>query len=172
VPESQPAAEPEPAPAPVSAPAIDPSWKTHTDRRSKISFRYPSDYLFNQTRSRRDESAIVLMEDDKVARDYVSGKLKAPMDSPLQITIWLRKAELEDGTLEAFARNEAKSEAPLEVVEVAGKKAFAFKTDGLWQGRTVVVEGPGVVIQAHVDFNTPEDRIRKDFDAILSSLTW
>jgi hypothetical protein len=188
-----PAPLPEPAPPPAPAPEppvpevatptrpavapspIDESWKTHTDRRTKVAFRYPGNYLVRSTRTRANESALVLMQDDKFSRAYLNGKLKGePMDGPMQITVWLRHAALEGTTLEAFVRNEVKGvgEGAFERLEVAGSNAIAYPTDGSWQGRTVVIERPKLLVQAHVDFNALEDPIRKDFEAIVSSMTW
>ena len=54
----------------------------------------------------------------------------------------------------------------------AGANAVSYETDGLWAGHAVVIERPGLLIRAHVDHNGPETRIRKDFEALVTTFAW
>ena len=176
---SSPSSPPRPSPAEgknaaESPPAPDTaSWKVHRGAFHGVSFRYPSSYVGRVETYRRGQDIFALIADhgDDASRAWAAGKNPFE-DGQMQITISVGKKQMPDKTLTEWARMllARQPELELEPLQVAGLNAVAYATDGLWQGRTVLIELPDHIVDAHVDFNSPDDTIRKDFDRILATL--
>jgi hypothetical protein len=138
-----------------------------------VSFRYPSSYIGRVETFRRAQDIFALITDhgDDASRAWAAGE--NPFEyGHMSILIRVEKKQMPDKTLTQWARMllMRQPELELEPLQVAGANAVAYATHDVRQGRTVLIELPHHIVDAHVDFDSPDDTIRKDFDRILATI--
>lgn len=144
-----------------------------------LSFEYPQGYFvaFEQTLDgEREQHAIVLAEDTPAVRALFSNPGSAT-EGPPTITITIFQNDLDHYTLQSFVEgtnfsNFKLSDENKTETTVGGETAWRYRATGLYENDNVVVVRPEYVYMLTAFFNSPEDQILKDFDAILQTVTF
>lgn len=149
----------------------------YTSSRYGISFQYPQNYFvaLEQTLDgEREQHAVVLAEDTTTIRELFSNPQSATEGSPT-ITVTIFQNNLDNYTLQSFVEgtnfsNFKLSDGNKTEVTVGGKSAWRYHATGLYENENVVIVQPDYVYMFTVFFNSPDDQILKDFDAILNTI--
>lgn len=152
---------------------------SHTSSRYGLSFQYPQNYFvaLEQTfDGEREQHAIVLAEDTAAVRELFSGQGPAT-EGPPTITITIFQNNLDRYTLQSFVEgtnfsNFKLSDGKRTEVIVGGETAWHYRATGLYENENVVIVRPDYVYMLTVFYNSPEDQILKDFDAVLKTIVF
>ncbi len=143
-----------------------------------IAFSYPTNYFiteYERETSQRAHHSIVLLEDTPFARDLVAGKVLGT-EAPPGITVDIFDNVLDRTSLHTWVEGSAHSNFKLSVdgklasTSVHGKEALSYTWDGLYRGDSIVVAHKNSIVMFSVTYHSPQDRLRDDFENILSSM--
>ncbi|MCR4330793.1 MAG: hypothetical protein NUV49_02845 [Patescibacteria group bacterium] len=144
-----------------------------------LLFQYPQNYFvaLEQTLDgEREQHAIVLAEDTPAVRELFSNP-KSATEGPPTITITIFQNNLDRYTLQSFVdgtnfSNFKLSDGKKTETIVGGEIAWRYRATGLYENDNIVVVRPDYVYMFTAFFNSPEDQILKDFDAVLKTVTF
>jgi hypothetical protein len=175
-------AEPVTAPTvPATSPLPTPmsGWNSYAHPTLGLSFRYPPRYVLSvgETSPKVGDIHVELNEpfeppqpDDPpgdpsvmhIGFHFLKGARAAR-----GIAAWTRARHAQ-----ALVPREWETAEKLHAVTVAGMPAVLFNADGLWQYDVLIVQAPGFIAELSVEFNAPDDAIRRDFSRIVSTVTF
>jgi len=150
---------------------------TYESNEYRLSFSYPQTYfvaLEQNLSGEREQYAIVLAEDTPEVRELFSNPSFAT-DGPPTITITVFQNNLDNYTLQSFVEgtdfsNFKLSDGNKTETVVGGEPAWRYRATGLYENENVVVVRPEYVYMFTSFFNSPSDKILKDFDEILKTV--
>lgn len=140
----------------------------HVSEKDGISFRYPAGYFLTEKSeslsATQSRATFTLVEDTRANRDLLAGsKVEGiPGEFPPAITV------------EVYSTPESpfEGQSPTgERVQIDGKPASVYTTDGLYAGRAVVITQEGKTYVFSVTWIAADDQITRDFAALLTSVS-
>lgn len=144
--------------------------RSYTSTEYGISFTYPARYVLAERdaegSAQRKHHIITLTDEEYVPP--VAG------EGPTAITIEMFQNDIDKQTTEGWIRNSSNSNFKLSLdnklssTTVAGQSALSYTWDGLYRGDTIAIARPAYVYAFSVTYQSPEDAIRNDFNALIA----
>lgn len=149
---------------------------SYVSNKHGLSFNYPKNYfvaLEKNTDGEREQHTVMLAEDTPAVRELFSNPGFAT-EFPPTITIRIFQNNLDNYTLQSFVEGTSFSNFKLSdgiktETTIGGEKAWRYRATGLYENNNVVVARPEYVYMFTAFFNSPDDQILKDFDAVLKT---
>jgi hypothetical protein len=143
--------------------------KSYENEAYGLSFMYPSTYEINEREvgdAHRGHYSIAVLENVAIPENG---------EGPTAITLDIFQNNLDRQTVSDWIKNSNNSNYKLShdilaTTTIAGKEGLSYTWDGLYRGESVVFEHKDSIIMLSVTSLTPEDKIRKDFETVLSTL--
>ncbi len=162
-----------------AAPPKAASMSTYRSVTYGISFEYPNSYELQEREvgnAERAHYSIVLIDKEALANIPQNG------EGPPTINVDIFQNNLDKTPIETWIRGTNYSnfklspDGVLASTTIAGKPAFSYVVDGLYRSDAIVFAHPGRagknnIIMLSVGSLTPKDRIRKDFENVVASIT-
>ncbi len=142
-----------------------------------VELAFPSSYAIYEKKNSLYTKAlttIVWYENTESNKNFFTAGVNAPQEPPVTMSLDVydnpnnisAKELLGTGSAYMFARG---SGTP---VIVGGVQGTMFDWDGLYRGKSIMINSKGVMYVFSVTSLTPEDVILRDFDLLLSSIVF
>ncbi|MDO8552636.1 MAG: hypothetical protein Q7S01_03870 [bacterium] len=152
-----------PAPAPFEG---EKSTTQYTNGQYGLSFEYPSTYVLQEKEvgnGERMHYSIVLLDREWLANIPEGG------EGPPAISVDIFQNDIEQMKVEDWIRGtnfsnfKLSPDGNLSTTTVAGREAYTYRWDGLYQAESYVFSHKDNIVMFSVTFNAPEDQIRSEF---------
>lgn len=165
------------AEAPTSKGDLSGLGTAYENKTLGFSFDYSYRYYLREREAGtrlRPQTAIVLVEDTIENRDLLDGISTESREGPTAITIDIYENPTKLGAEEWIEQdtNWNLSNKQVTPASVGGKEGRMFTWDGLYAGKSTVVTHGERTYVFSVTSMTREDRILKDYDTLLASVTF
>lgn len=164
--------------ADCQAPDPEPEMKAYGNTSYKLKFSYPETYYLKEKidagAMEGPEFAVTLVLDTPDNRALVDGTSAIAGEGPTSINVSVYKNPEKLPAKDWVTRdpNWAVTNSVVTRTSVAGIEGISFTWSGLYEGKTVIVTTGTMVYTFSVTWITPDDTIKKDFEKILSTVSF
>lgn len=159
----------------VPAPDNNDATEQYVNETYGISFEYPNTYQLREIEVGNAERAhySITLADAEALRN-----LPEAGEGPPSITVDIFQNDIDGLSVDMWLKNSNNSNfklSPDDVIEPAtlgGEPALSYTWDGLYRGKSTVATHRDSIIMVSGQFMTPEDQIVKDYEQVISSLTF
>lgn len=143
----------------------------------KLGFKYPENYYKKEKldagTAESPQLSTILVEDTEENRAVVDGTSTEVREGPIAITadVYQNPDKLATKDWVGKDTNWTVANSVATRTTVAGLEALTFTWSGLYEGKTVIVTSGDKAYVFSVTWMNPDDQIKKDFEALLSTIT-
>lgn len=136
-----------------------------------LSFEYPKNYYLKERAGERPSLALVLVEDTQENRDLLNGVSTEAREGPTSITVEVYENPQQLSAEEWMREltNWGTGAQEVTPTTIASTEGLRYRWSGLYEGSSVLFTSGTSTYVLSVTWLTPEERIVRDFETILSS---